>query len=90
MTLERWLEGKMLGVEVRLTAAAKRKVGAEHAREFGGSIGNVLGYVRYKSTWPEVDVCWQASGLKYCYHPSMLEVITLVRSKKPKRRKSKP
>lgn len=39
----------------------------EHIEEFGDSTGVVLG--QSEGDWPEVDVRWQPSGLKYSYDP---------------------
>lgn len=66
------------GTRVRLTKAALDHMTEgdntnEHAAEFRGQIGTVIGHA--EKNWPEIDVMWD-SRLRYCYPFTFLEVVT--------------
>ena len=46
---------------------------SDHIEEFGDCIGIVIGPV--EPDWPEVDVRWQPSNLRYAYLPEDLEKV---------------
>jgi len=65
------------GTLVKMSEALKRELrtndSKEHVDEFGECVGVVEGPTDFGSQkGPELDVRWQPSGLRYCYHPSML------------------
>jgi hypothetical protein len=70
------------GTRVRMTEDHKVRFhrnpeNRSHLKEFGECTGTVEGYVDWGSQLgPELDVRWQPSNLRYCYHPSDLEVTT--------------
>lgn len=72
--------GKLVGKRVRMTQALKehlvRGCSQHHVEEFGDCVG----VVRRLANWgeyhgPEVDVCWEPSGLVYAYPHELLEVV---------------
>lgn len=50
------------------------KTSKAHVREFGTCIGIVSGQAVLG--YPEVDVYWQPSNLRYAYHPKYLKPAT--------------
>jgi len=50
----------------------------EHVLEFGNCVGIVQGPAEPQLNWPEVDVRWQPSNLRYAYLPEDLDVIACV------------
>lgn len=68
-----------IGTMVRMTPNLKRAMRAngsgEHVDEFGHCIGVVIGPMFPDTDWPEVDVRWQPSNLRYGYHPNELEIV---------------
>ena len=69
------------GTKVKMSEKVKQEFIAnncqDHVSEFGNCIGIVQGHVVGPDgkEWPELDVRWQPSNLRYCYHPDDLEVI---------------
>lgn len=67
------------GDKVRMTADYKRQLAAtgshEHVEEFGACVGVIVGPADLGEgppAWPELDVRWQPSNLRYAYHPHNL------------------
>ena len=59
-----------------LKEALRRNDSGEHVNEFGDCIGIVQGSVDWgDEVGPEVDVRWQPSDLRYCYHPNELVAV---------------
>lgn len=70
------LEPVTPGTRVRMSAALRARLAvdsAEHVAEFGQSFGVVIGHA--EGDWPEVDVRWEPSGLRYAYLPGDLEAV---------------
>lgn len=63
-----WL---MTGTIVRLRSDWRPEGMLDNIREFSGCIGVVLGHPY--PDWPEWEVCWEPSGLRYCYPEEALE-----------------
>lgn len=65
------------GDKVRLTEAYKQMLisndCADHVEEFGDCVGIVEEPI--ENSWPEFNVRWQPSQLRYGYHPDHLEFI---------------
>lgn len=73
MSLGRGAAAVKPGTRVRMSAALKERLAvnsAEHVEEFGECVGVVIGQA--EGDWPEVDVRWEPSGLRYAYLPSDL------------------
>ena len=49
----------------------------EHIKEFGDCIGTIVPKKEPYIDWPEVEVMWEPSGLKYLYLPENLEIWDL-------------
>ena len=77
----------MPGTRVRMSQKCKDRLrankSAAHVNEFGSCIGVVEGLTNFgpykgqgpDQLGPEVDVRWEASNLRYGYHPDDLEVV---------------
>lgn len=69
------------GTKVRMTEAHKQALiangCADHVEEFGDCIGLVEDPMgeEYGLDWPEFNVRWQPSKLRYGYLPDDLEII---------------
>lgn len=57
----------------RLKRINRRHKGWAHVQEFGNCVGIVQGPTQ--PGWPEVDVYWQPSNLRYSYLPKHLVVV---------------
>jgi hypothetical protein len=55
----------------------KRNGCNDHVHEFGNCVGIVQEQVRGPNgdVWPEWDVRWQPSNLRYAYHPASLVIV---------------
>ena len=66
------------GTKVRMSQEYKNELkihNPEHLEEFGGCIGVVGERVHPNTNYPELDVRWQPSNLRYGYFPEQLEIV---------------
>lgn len=69
-----------VGTRVRMSVAFKGLLLATgaltHVKEFGNTVGTVIGPMELG--WPEYDVMWGDTGLKYGYSAENLDVVERV------------
>jgi hypothetical protein len=66
-------KGKLVRMKESFKEAMRRNGSSEHIDEFGDCVGVILGPM--EPGWPEVDVRWKPSNLKYGYDIENLEFV---------------
>lgn len=68
-----------IGTKVRMSEKFKKKMIAtgsgEHIAEFGEEVGIVVKKPDNVKDWPEVQVEWGDTGLRYLYDPEELDKV---------------